>query len=71
MMQKNVRMNSTFGMMMMTMLMMMMRLTMMMMSSTLNWVQEEVAKFLQCSSIDSMLPSLPESGANLDFYLYL
>ena len=31
----------------------------------MNWVQEEVAKFLQCSSMDSMLPSFPESGASL------
>ena len=38
---------------------------------TLNWVQEDVAKFLQCSSIDSMLPSRPESGASLDLYLQL
>ena len=37
---------------------------------TLNWVQEDVAKFLQCSSIDSILPSRPESGASLYLYLY-
>ena len=50
-------------------IMIMIMIMMMMMSSTLNWVQEDVAKFLQCSSIDSMLPSLPESGASLDLYL--
>ena len=55
----------------MKMVMMLMMTMKVWLRGTLNWVQEDVAKFLQCSSIDSMLPSLPESGASLELSIMI